>query len=311
MSGASADHHGSASGSAIYSGWVRHRRWTPAEHAFRYRVYQIMLDLDSLGTVFRGRWFWSTHGPALAWFRRRDHFGDPQRGLGECARDLVEERLGRRPVGPVRLLTNLRCFGFIINPVSFFYCYGADASGSDGPPVLEAIIAEVHNTPWNERHCYVLDARAAAAAAAATANANPTTEATSGEPADPVEMVEPAPDSGHARPRRPRRFAFDFPKQFHVSPFHPMEQQYAWRFTDPAERLVVHMENHDARGKVTDATSVMQRRPMTGRSLAATLIRHPFMTVGIVLAIYWQAFKLRLKGAVFHDHPRSTAEASA
>lgn len=271
---------GSANGHAIYTGWVRHRRYTPAEHAFRYPVYQLMLDLDRLDSAFRGRWFWSTRRPALARFRRDDHFGDPARPLAECVRDLVAERLGRRPDGPVRLLTNLRCFGFIINPVSFFYCHSA---GDDGPGPLEAIIAEVHNTPWNERHCYVLDARAAARPARA--------------------------GGGDRSPRS--SLAFEFDKDFHVSPFHPMDQRYAWRFTVPGDRLLVHMENHDERGLVTDATSVMRRRPITGPRLAATLARHPFMTGRVAVAIYWQALRLRLKGAVFHDHPRSTAEVSA
>ena len=250
--------------SALYRGWVRHRRRLPVPHEFRYRTFQVYLDLDELDEVFRRRWLWSTRRPAPAWFRRADHLGDPDRPLAECARDLVEERLGRRPEGPIRLLTNLRYWGYCMNPVSFYYCFepGADA-GAD--PV--AIVAEVHNTPWGERHCYVLacDDRARS-------------------------------DGG--------RFAFEFPKEFHVSPFMPMELEYSWRFTSPDRQLLVHMENRRDGDKFFDATLSLERRPVTGRELAAVLLRHPFETAKVIAAIYVQAAKLWLKRCPVFPHPK-------
>lgn len=136
--------------SALYVGTVRHRRFSPRAHAFRYRVFQVYLDLAELDEVFRGRWFWSVRRPALAWFRRTDHLGDPARPLDAAVRDLVEEATGARPAGPIRLLTHLRYFGYVMNPVSFYYCLEADGRH------VETVVAEVHNTPWGERHCYVL-----------------------------------------------------------------------------------------------------------------------------------------------------------
>ena len=138
--------------SAIYEGTVRHRRRRPRLHAFTYRVFLMYLDLDDLDDVFQGRWLWSTQRPALARFRREDHVGDPSVPLDEAVRDLVAARTGHRPAGPVRLLTHLRYFGYVMNPVSFYYCFAADGAG------LEAIVAEVNNTPWGEQHCYVLRA---------------------------------------------------------------------------------------------------------------------------------------------------------
>ena len=64
--------------SALYTGWVRHRRWNPVPHAFRYPLFMLYLDLDELDRVFAGRWLWSTTRPALARFRREDHVGDPR-----------------------------------------------------------------------------------------------------------------------------------------------------------------------------------------------------------------------------------------
>ena len=138
--------------SCIYEGQVKHGRRQPVEHAFRYRVFMMLLDLDELDDVFRGRWFWSTKRPALARFRRGDHLGDETRPLKEEVLDLVEQDTGRRPEGPVRLLTNLSYFGFCFNPVSFYYCYAPDGE------TLEVIVAEVNNTPWGERDMYVLPA---------------------------------------------------------------------------------------------------------------------------------------------------------
>lgn len=137
--------------SALYVGHVRHRRTRPVGNAFTYRLFQVFLDLGELDEVFRGRWLWSAKRPALAWFRREDHLGDPKMPLDEAVRRLVQERTGRRPEGPVRLLTHLRYFGYVMNPVSFFYCY--DRAGER----VETIVAEIHNTPWGERHCYVLN----------------------------------------------------------------------------------------------------------------------------------------------------------
>ena len=136
--------------SCIYEGQVRHGRRQPVEHAFRYRVFMMYLDLDELDEVFRGRWFWSARRTALARFRRADHLGDERRSLKSEILDLVEQETGKRPDGPVRLLSNLSYFGFCFNPVSFYYCYARDGE------TLDTIVAEVNNTPWGERDTYVL-----------------------------------------------------------------------------------------------------------------------------------------------------------
>ncbi|MEQ1822397.1 MAG: DUF1365 domain-containing protein [Fimbriimonadaceae bacterium] len=132
--------------SAIFEGWVRHRRYVPSHHSFTYALYMMYLDLAELARADL---------PVLAEckgrFRRTDHLGDPTRPLEDCVRELVREQTGRSVRGPVRLLTHLRQGGYVMNPVCFYYCFGE--SGIE----LEAIVAEVHNTPWGEMHAYVLD----------------------------------------------------------------------------------------------------------------------------------------------------------
>jgi uncharacterized protein len=249
--------------SCLYSGRVRHRRHgggaDPVSNAFEYRLFLLYLDLDELDRAFVGRWLWSTRRPALAWFRRADHLGDPARPLADALRELVEHSTGRRPAGPIRLLTHLRYFGHCFNPVSFYYCY--DAAGEQ----VETIVAEVSNTPWGERHCYVLP-------------------------------------RGAARLRGGAQ-EFELDKVFHVSPFLPMQTRYHWRFSEPGERLGVYMRNEQQGRRAFDATLDLERQEITGRTLAAALLRFPFMTLRVVALIYWQALRLWLKRAVFHPHP--------
>ena len=112
--------------SCVYVGAVRHRRFAPVRHDFRFGMFMMYLDLSELPRVFARRWLWSARRPALAWFRRADYLGDPAVPLDDAVRDLVGLRTGRRPAGPVRLLTHLRYFGYVQNPVSFYYCFAAD-----------------------------------------------------------------------------------------------------------------------------------------------------------------------------------------
>lgn len=246
--------------SCLYEGWVRHRRCRPVVNEFRYRLFYVYLDLAELDDVFRGRLFWSTKRPALAWFRRADHVGDPAVPLGRTIRDLVLRSTGRGPAGPICLLTHLRHFGYVMNPVSFYYCF--DETGRS----VETIVAEVHNTPWGETHCYVLTER---------------------------ECETPSPNR-----------LFRFAKNFHVSPFMTMNQTYRWRFGQPDENLHVHMENWEDDGRLFDATLQLEKVPITTRSLAAALANYPFMTAKVVGAIYGQALKLWWKGCPFFPHPK-------
>ncbi|MGH8921869.1 MAG: DUF1365 domain-containing protein, partial [Actinomycetes bacterium] len=134
--------------SAIYEGTIHHRRVAERAHEFRHRIAMVYLDLDEVDDVVGGAL--TRTRPGIVRFRRSDYLGDPEIPLIEAVRELVATWLGAAPQGPVRLLTHLRSFGYCFNPVSFYYCY------APGGRRLEAIVAEVTNTPWGERHAYVL-----------------------------------------------------------------------------------------------------------------------------------------------------------
>jgi DUF1365 family protein len=247
--------------SAIYEGWVRHRRYRPHAHAFRFRVAMMYLDLDEIDDLFAHRWLWSARGRNLAEFRRSDYLGAPGQPLVQAVRDCVRDATGSRPEGPIRLLTHLRYYGHCFNPVSFYYCFAADGS------TLEAIVAEITNTPWRERHRYVL----------------PRVEAEHGGGA----------------------LAWSFRKAFHVSPFLPLQCDYAWRFTVPGPELRVHMDVLRDGARELDATLVLERRAPTGANLARVLWRYPLLTLRVLGAIHWQALRLWLRRNPVYDHPLS------
>lgn len=148
--------------SAIYHGVVTHTRHVPRPHQFRFRLYMLYLDLDELpGLALALAPLFGVEQPRPLSFHRQDYLGDPRRPLADCVRDRVEAALGRRPGGAVRLLTHVRSLGYVFNPVSFYYCF--DRGGA-----LDAVVAEITNTPWRERHAYVLDAGATEARASFT-----------------------------------------------------------------------------------------------------------------------------------------------
>ena len=259
--------------SCIYVGTIRHRRYFPVPHGFKYAIYMSYLDLDELDRIFRGRWFWSTNRRNVVEYRRADFLGPANLPLKTAVLDRVEAATGDRPTGPVRLLAHLRYFGLSFNPVCFYYCFAEDGD------TLHSIVAEITNTPWRERHAYVLP-------------------------------VQTATTHGNVW-----RWAFD--KKFHVSPFLPMGLGYDWRFQKPLTQLRVHMDvlapasdnpATDGTGKALrqfDTTLVLRRKELTGVNLASALLRFPFITLGVLIKIYWHALLIRWKKNPFFDHPKS------
>jgi hypothetical protein len=182
--------------------------------------------------------------------------------LDTAVRDHVAAETGVRPTGPIRMLTHLRYFGVGFNPVTFYYCF--DAADTR----VESIVAEITNTPWNERHAYVL--------------------------------------SNAAADSTPRALRYRFAKEFHVSPFMPMEMDYDWSFGIPSERLSVNMQNFQQGARVFDATLDLKRREIGAGALARALIAFPCMTITVIAGIYVQAMKLWFKRVPVHTHPSRT-----
>ncbi len=310
--------------SCLYVGRVRHRRFAPVSNEFTYSGFWLYLDLSELDQVFSGRWLWSTRRPALARFRREDHLlfpadiipdalipkapgssrptdmslgRQPERDpksptsslppLDTCVRDLVEATIGSRPTGPIRLLTQPRYFGYGMNPVSFYYCF------DEADELVEAIVAEVNNTPWRERHCYVLSRDCGADDSLVSPNDSPLRTS-------PIQIDNIA---GQPSDSPQERLRFRHGKRFHVSPFMQMDMDYDWTIASPGQSLSVHIENWQKGDRLLDCTLNLKRRPINGFELAKSLCRFPFMTGKIIAAIHWQALRLWWKGCPYIPHP--------
>jgi DUF1365 family protein len=244
------------SASCIYEGTIRHRRFDPRRE-FSHRLALAYLDLDELEGLLGGRL--TARRPGLVRFRRRDYLGDPALPLHRAVRGVVEEQTGVRPEGPIRLLTQLRSFGHCFNPVSFYYCF------ERGGDRVQALVAEVTNTPWGERHAYVIERK------------HPDSAALVGE----------------------------FEKALHVSPFMGMDHRYEARAAMPAQTLSVHIASSRAGVTVFDATLALRRRELTRASMAAITGRYPLATARVLALIYAQALGLKLAGVPVHPHPQA------
>ncbi len=259
--------------SAIYEGTVRHRRYLPKNHEFSYKVFMVYLDLQEMDSVFSQSPWWSCKHFSFAWFRRKDFFdGDSKTSLYDAVAKKVEDETGQRPKGPIRMLSNLRYFGFIINPITCYYCF--DKTGQH----VETVVAEVTNTPWKERCHYVLDFR---------------------RKLDGRQPLSQKQDTL-------------FQKNMHVSPFQSMDLIYQWRGKTPSDQLFIHIDvlnsekllDHNQRGKpIFDATVMLKKQEITSSLLRQKIFSYPWMTAKVCLAIYWQALRLWIKKIPFYSHP--------
>lgn len=243
--------------SAIYEGRLRHRRFHPKYHQFEYTTTLFYIDLDELAEIFAEAPCWSINRKTPGSFRRRDYLGDPQLELKIAVREEVVRQLGYCPMGAIRMLTNLRMWGSCFNPVTFYYVFDENEKN----PAL--ILAQVNNTPWKDRHCYIIHC-----------------------------------DKTSGKTRQ------SFAKEFHVSPFNPIDMDYRWLSTPPGDSLLVHMETCHHQLCHMDATLALTRRPWSGTLLTKILWRQPWMSIKVPLAIYWQALKLALKRIPVYAHSR-------
>jgi len=264
----------------FFSGWVSHTRQAPVKHQFKYRVFNIWLDVDKAEDIDKISPFWSSKRFNLVQFKRQNYLPG-KNSISVTVKQKIKQQTGQDFVGKVYLLTNLRYWGYCYNPVSFYFCY-------DKHSTLCYILSEIHNTPWGERFTYVHTAGS--------------------------QITGQGDDSSQEKNHQHDMVNAEFKKEFHVSPFMPMNLDYQWHFKSTQlnrdqgnttkSRMLISMNLLQNNTPVFNATLNLTGSLMNKKQANLVPFKYPLMCIKVISAIYWHALKLWLKKVPFHSHPK-------
>ncbi len=267
--------------SCLYECSVLHARFSPRKHRFVYRIFLFAIDLDELPELHRRLPLFSFGRRNLYSFRESDYLptAEPlhnapvtppaapaaasslkQRVLAHLATHSPQLDLtGARVV----LVTLPRIFGYLFNPVSFYFCY--DRTGA---PL--AALAEVTNT-FKEMKPYLLGPETRVAASDVSSPTSP--------------------------PSAQREAAFHrrTPKHFYVSPFSDVDVAFDFTLRTPGDHLSIQIDDYVGSDRTLTSTLAGPRRALTAGRLAWFSLKYPALTLRIIALIHWHAALLWLK----------------
>lgn len=275
--------------SCFYECSVLHHRFVPKVHRFVYRIFLFAFDLDELPALHRRLPLFSLNRANVFSFCESDflptveplHQPSPENPAGNrfgaktsSLKERVVTLLANHGVdlngGRVVLVTLPRVFGYLFNPVSFYFCY--DRSG-----VCVASLAEVTNT-FKEMKPYFLG----------------------------PETKSPAPEFD--RPKLDRSnytlpssasaaacFHLRTPKYFYVSPFSDVDVAFDFTLRAPADRLAIQIDDYVGAQRTLTSTLAGPRRELNGMRLAWFTLKYPLITLRIIALIHWHASLLWLR----------------
>lgn len=239
----------------LYSGTVRHRRFAPKTHEFKYKLYYFYLNPNDISDLCKNIVYLSCEQFNYLSFKQKNYIGGKKANIYDAVEKLLSEHNVTRS-SDIYMMAQLAHFGYCFNPISLYFTYEGDK--------LQSLIADVHNTPWGEKHAYVL--------------------------------TKPSFS-------KPPFYQYQFKKALHVSPFMQMDFMYHFNVKVTEDNFVLHMKNMKQDYRYFDATLNLTGEPLTTATLKRLVFKHPLMAQKIVLGIYWQACKLFLKQIPFVSHP--------
>lgn len=258
-----------ASFSSFCFGRVFHKRMRPKVHAFEYKMFMPLLDVDDIKHMqVQYPWFLrfpyivNINRPALYAFYENDYLKNSlieSENLKSRALRVLNEMLNidlsQHANIKILVLSQWRFLGRVFNPISIYYVL------VDGE--YRYILAEVSNTPWHERKVYAY----------------------------------PLVHNGEIE-------TWKDDKSFHVSPFNPMDMTYHWRTAINDKTVALHLLLTQQTHSHFEASFYYQRVAFTFKNFMKGVMAKPFFSFHTVFGIYWQALKLFIKRIPIYDHPK-------
>lgn len=239
--------------SSVYVGNIQHRRFTPKKHHFSYRLYMLALNVDSLTEAFQGSCLIGKEWWRPIRFVEKDYLASEPGTLKQRINQKVLALGGTEVISQVVMLVQARCFGMYFSPANFYFCYDSDGQ-------CRYMLTEVSNTPWNQRHYYLVD----------------------------LNGIKVNEKMFHVSP------FMDLNMQYHWQVKPPRSDSKNMLVHIENRRI-----ENDSSSKIFDAHLRLTQRPLSAKSLLKVWCQLPIMSVSIVMGIYWQAFMLFLKKIPF------------